>query len=189
MIKADVIKQLNMKLREIHTDQSVISKKRAEIRKKMLEDPANSKDYAKEINSLDLSYDAKGKALSAYKAYINDLMNVQNEYANLLARRKAADNEAKKAKLEAKCLKIARKIANGVKVSSEERNLLMQYDPELYRLAEELAMMVKHNKENQDETESMSDEIKQYGTVTAETSAGADMGEIAAEGMTGGGQL
>lgn len=167
----------NVLIRDYHTKEVELSKKKQMLEEKMKETPNGAEIYKNEVAILSLQYKAVKEKGKEYQDYMTKLLEQWNAEMDLAASCQQSEAMEEQMVDMQKIMLVARRIMHGDKVPAKDEQKLMEYDEKLYALAKNAGALAKYK--NRKEYESLWDEeeekeIKDAEEIANSTEAFAD---------------
>ncbi len=130
-------------IRILQEQQTVLSKKKKDLDKKIRETSEGRQIYGKEAAIVELSMEAVREKQSAYEKYMETLTEHQTAMQNMIAAGQQEDAMEEGFTDLGKIMEVARRLMMGGIVPANDERKLMEYSMELYQAAKNMGAMAK----------------------------------------------
>lgn len=132
------------------TERNALAKQKEEVKKQHEE--TGDEALAQQAATLELSFKAVDEKYNEYKDFMSKIMELHCSITNMESSKQQGEAMAEYAEDLAKIMEVARRIANGDIVPPQDEKKLIEYDPELYMSAKNMALMNKMKKKEKYES-------------------------------------
>ena len=136
-------KLFNTQIKEYREQQTVLSKQKEELEKKIKSEKDGNIVYANEAATLELTIRAVEEKKNEYQKYMDKIMEKWTAIANMEATKQQGEAMEEYAVDMGKIMEVARRIMQGGIVPPTDEKKLMEYSMELYQAAKNIGAMMK----------------------------------------------
>lgn len=130
-------------IKAYHQQQSILAAQKKELEHKINTTPDGKNVFANEAAVLELTINAVNEKQAEYRGYMEKLTEQWAATANMVSAEQQGDAMAEGMEDLGKLMEVARRIMKGAIVPPSDEKRLMEYSPELYQAAKNIAMLLK----------------------------------------------
>ena len=146
----DARKTYSSVIKDFWTERNSLFHQKEEAEKKYNE--TGDTTFSQQAATLELSFQAVDEKYNEYKDFMSKIMELHSSVSNMESSKQQGEAMAEYAEDLAKIMEVARRIANGDIVPPQDEQKLIEYDPELYMSAKNMALMNKMKKKEKYES-------------------------------------
>lgn len=139
-------------IKAYHQQQTILSKQKEELEKKMNSVENGKTIFAKEAATLELTIQAVDDKQDEYRDYMEKLIEQHTATANMVVAKQQGEAMEEYAEDMGKIMEVARRLMKGGIVPATDEQKLMEYSMELYQAAKNIGALMKQREKEEYES-------------------------------------